>query len=163
MGSELGPWAEWNHDSALPWELLQQPLHRGLSDLVADLNRIYRSSPALYQLDERAEGFQWIDHRDAASSVVSFLRRGKQLDDVLIVVCNFTPVVRSNYRIGVPLACDYAEILNTDAGSLGGSDVGNLGQLSASNEPRHGFPHSLTLTLPPLSTIYLQPLPKASP
>ncbi len=158
MGSELGQWDEWNHDGQLRWDLLEQPLHRGLSDLVRELNRLYRAHPALYQQDESQAGFQWIDHRDVDNSVLAFVRRGTQPEDMMVVVCNFTPVVREAYRIGVPLEGTYREILNTDAQHLGGGNVGNLGQTLAQSVACHGQPCSIPLTLPPLATLYLQPV-----
>jgi 1,4-alpha-glucan branching enzyme len=156
MGGEFGQEREWNHDRALDWHLLDEAPHAGLQNLVRDLNRLYRSEPALHRNDCEAEGFQWIDATDVEQSVVSFLRRGDAGDEPVVVVCNFTPVVRHGYRVGVPEAGWYREMLNTDAADYGGSGVGNQGGLSSEMVPRHGLGHSLVLTLPPLATVMLR-------
>jgi len=155
MGGEFGQEREWNHDSGLDWHLLDDPLHAGMQRLVRDLNALYRRVPALHALDCEADGFQWIDANDSANSVLSFLRLDKNPGRAAIVVCNFTPLVRHDYRIGVPWGGVYREVLNTDAASYGGSNVGNAGHAEATALPWHGRSHSLTLTLPPLCTIVL--------
>ncbi|HOD73873.1 MAG TPA: alpha amylase C-terminal domain-containing protein, partial [Candidatus Bipolaricaulis anaerobius] len=130
---------------------------------VADLNRLYRTEPALHTRDCGDLGFQWVEANDASSSVVAFLRWGREGRDVVLVVGNFTPVVRSGYRVGVPYPGRWVELLNGDATSYGGSGQGNLGGLDAEPIPSHGFPHSLPLTLPPLATLFLKPGPAQSP
>jgi len=157
MGGEFGQWWEWNHDDSLQWHLLDYAPHRGLQQLVRDLNRLYRSEPALYEVDFEWNGFQWIDFSDADNTVVAFIRRGKDPEDFLVCVCNFTPVPRMGYRIGVPAAGRYRELLNTDAAGYGGSNLGNLGVVMAEPTPCHGQPHSISLTLPPLGVLFLKP------
>lgn len=156
MGTEFGQGLEWNSAAVLDWYVLEFPLHRGVQRLVKDLNRIYCSTPALHHADFRAEGFEWIDCHDAGQSVLSFVRKN---DNDLVVVCvNFTPVPRHDYRIGVPLAGAYDEILNSDAAIYGGSNVGNGAvELIAQVWPWMGRPYSLSVTLPPLGTILLRP------
>ncbi len=151
MGGEFGQWREWDHDSSLDWHLLQYPEHEGVQRWVADLNRLYRSEPALYECDCDATGFQWIDCHDADHSVVSFVRTGRSTDDMFLVVCNFTPVVRRNYRLGAPHGGWWQEVLNSDAEHYGGSGQGNLGGVDASPVSYHGQFHSLNVTLPPLA------------
>ncbi|HEY8469350.1 MAG TPA: 1,4-alpha-glucan branching protein GlgB [Longimicrobiales bacterium] len=157
MGGEFGQWNEWNHEASLDWHLLQYETHQGVQRWVADLNRLYRSEPALHELDFQPAGFEWVDANDAESSVLSFLRRGRSPDDVILVVCNFTPVVRYEYRVGVPRGGFWRELLNGDAKEYGGSGVGNLGGVQADAIPFHGRPFSLSLVLPPLAVIFLKP------
>ncbi|MBW7851880.1 MAG: 1,4-alpha-glucan branching protein GlgB [Rhodospirillales bacterium] len=157
MGAEFAQEAEWNHDASLDWHLLGDEMHQGVQRLVRDLNRLYRGAPALHQLDSEGTGFAWIDCCDRDNSVVSYLRKGTEPEDHVVVVCNFTPVVRESYRVGVPSACFYAEVLNTDSAFYGGSDVGNGGGLTADDLPWHGLPHSLNLRLPPLATLVFRP------
>jgi 1,4-alpha-glucan branching enzyme len=158
MGGEFGVTSEWDHESSLDWRLLEMgPFHRGLQQLVRDVNRLYRASPALYQVDFSSEGFQWIDCHDWSGSVISFLRRAQDPKDFLIFVCNFTPVVRHAYRIGVPRGGFYHELLNTDARVYGGSNVGNAGGVLAEPVAAHGQPYSLQLALPPLAALVLRP------
>ena len=156
MGGEFGQRREWDHDSSLDWHVLDYALHRGIQNLVRDLNRIYREEPALYEIDHDWPGFQWIDFHDAAQSVIAFLRRGRDPDHQIVCACNFTPIPRDNYRIGVPRAGFYREILNTDASSYGGANIGNQGGLRTQRVPCHGFPYSLQLTLPPLAVLFLK-------
>jgi 1,4-alpha-glucan branching enzyme len=151
MGGEFGQWNEWNHDESLDWHLLQYNTHAGLQRWVTDLNRLYRDEPALYEGDCDGAGFTWVDCNDADHSVVSFLRRGHATKDLFLVVCNFTPEVRHNYRVGVPHSGFWREVLNSDAETYGGSDQGNLGGMEASPISSHGHYHSLHLTLPPLA------------
>jgi 1,4-alpha-glucan branching enzyme len=154
MGSELGMWDEWNHDRALPWELLDAPMHRGVAHLVEDLGRLYAASPALWAADHEPGGFSWIDASDLESSVYSWIRRGG--DDVAVVVLNLTPVPRHGYRLGLPSAGRWVEALNSDSEHYGGSNLGNLGGVEAADEPMHGQPASATLTLPPLGGLILR-------
>ncbi|HET6659332.1 MAG TPA: 1,4-alpha-glucan branching protein GlgB [Rubrobacter sp.] len=154
MGGELGQRREWNHDSSLDWHLLEETPHRGVRSLVKDLNALYSATPALYEVDFEPAGFGWIEGGDMENSVVSFLRRGNK--DLAIVVCNFTPVVRHGYRIGVPEGGTYEEALNTDDTRYGGSGVGNSEGVSVEKVPSHGQPYSVSLTLPPLATMILK-------
>ncbi|MCK5063813.1 MAG: 1,4-alpha-glucan branching enzyme, partial [Candidatus Fermentibacteraceae bacterium] len=154
MGSEFGQWNEWNHDTELDWNLLEFSEHSGLKDLVKDLNTIISKDPAFYELDCSNEGFRWIDFNDAENTVISFLRRSMNGREV-ICVFNMTPVVRDDYWMGVPSGGTYTEILNTDAAIYGGSGKGNLGSVESRPYERHGFPHSVNLTLPPLAALFL--------
>jgi 1,4-alpha-glucan branching enzyme len=154
MGGELGQRREWNHDASLDWHLLEETPHRGVRSLVKDLNALYSATPALYEVDFEPAGFGWIEGGDMENSVVSFLRRGNK--DLAIVVCNFTPVVRHGYRIGVPEGGTYEEALNTDDTRYGGSGVGNSEGVSVEKVPSHGQPYSVSLTLPPLATMILK-------
>lgn len=156
MGAELAQYDEWNHDSSLPWHLLQYPPHRGVHDLVRDLNKLLRNLPALHQVDFSPDGFEWIDWQDRTSSVLSWLRRDREGRFVLCIT-NFTPVIRYDYRLGVPRAGAYEEVLNTDAEVYGGSNVGNAGRIESDRVPMHDRPYSLMLTLPPLATLILKP------
>jgi 1,4-alpha-glucan branching enzyme len=158
MGGEFGQTREWNHDASLDWHLLEMgPYHRGLQRLVQDLNALYRSQPTLYQIDFEPSGFQWIDCNDWGGSVISFLRRAKDSEDFLVFVYNFTPVVRHGYRIGVPRGEFYREILNTDWHVYGGGDITNGEGIHAEPVPQHGYAQSISLTLPPLGAVVLQP------
>ncbi|MCI0483051.1 MAG: 1,4-alpha-glucan branching protein GlgB [candidate division NC10 bacterium] len=154
MGGEFGQWREWMHDDSLQWDLLQYLPHAGLQKWVADLNRFYRSEPAVYELDSHPSGFEWIDCTDAESSVVSLVRKGRSTETIALVACNFTPVTRPNYRIGAPRGGWWREVLNSDATDYGGSGWGHLGGVEAVPIPLHGRPYSLTLTLPPLSAVF---------
>jgi 1,4-alpha-glucan branching enzyme len=153
MGGEFGQWREWYHEESLDWHLLQYPAHAGLQRWVEDLNGLYRNEPALYELDTNPAGFEWIDCNDAPASVLSYLRRSQATHDLLLIVCNFTPVVRQNYRVGAPRAGYWREIRNSDAHDYGGTGYGNLGGVEAAPIPCHGRPNSLNLTLPPLAVI----------
>jgi 1,4-alpha-glucan branching enzyme len=157
MGGELAQYREWNHDTALDWHLLENPAHAGVQTLVRDLNTLYKATPALHEVDFEPAGFEWIEGEDRQNSVVSFLRRGRSADDPVIVVCNFTPVVRHGYRVGAPAEGRYEEVLNTDDPRYGGSGVGN-GRLEAEAVPESGRPYSLPLTLPPLAAVMLKPV-----
>ena len=156
MGAELGQTWEWRAGEELPWHLLQYPLHAGVKALVRDLNRLYVGEAALHELDFSPEGFQWIDCHDADQSVVAWLRRGRDGRHA-VVVLNFTPVPRHNYRLGVPLEQDYLERMNTDSAHYGGSDLGNGGRVTAQATAWMGFPASVSLTLPPLAALVLLP------
>jgi 1,4-alpha-glucan branching enzyme len=156
MGSEFAQEREWNHDFSLDWHLLDDPKRRDLGNLVRDLNRLYREMSALHIHDAEPGGFEWMDANDADDSVYAFVRHGSAADRDILVVCNFTPVVRRNYRVGVPQAGHWVESLNTDAALYGGSNVGNSGAVETQSMPWHGRPASLLLTLPPLAAIVLQ-------
>jgi 1,4-alpha-glucan branching enzyme len=157
MGAEIAERDEWNHDWQVNWSLLDDPLHRGVQRLVRDLNRIYAAEPALHRLDCEASGFRWIVGDDRDQSVFAFLRRGEEPDrKPVLVVCNFTPTPRTDYRIGVPVGGRWRERVNTDAALYGGSNLGNGGAIEAQPVPSHGYDMSLQLTLPPLATLLLQ-------
>jgi 1,4-alpha-glucan branching enzyme len=156
MGTELAPWDEWNHDTALPWHLRNEPWHAAVGRFLADLNRLHRDLPALHARDADPAGFRWLVAEDADNSVLAFLRLASDFEPV-VVVCNFTPVTRANYRLGVPSDGAWQELLNSDASVYGGSGVGNYGRVDAHPVPLHGQPWSLTLTLPPLGLLYLTP------
>jgi len=156
MGGEFGQWREWVHDSSLDWDLLDYPLHAGLQRWVEDLNRLYRSEPALHELDCDPAGFEWIDCNDADSSVLSLIRKAKSSSAIMLVLCNFTPVPRYSYRVGTPRGGEWQEILNSDAARYGGSNMGNLGGAETAPIGLHGRPYSLTLTLPPLSVSFFK-------
>ena len=156
MGGEFGQCREWSHEESLEWHVLENAHHRGVQAWVADVNRAYRAEPALHEYDCEPQGFQWVDHQDWENSVISFLRLGRAPSDVVLVVCNFTPVVRRDYAVGVPCGGYWREVLNSDAGEYGGSGLGNMGGAEALREPRHGRPCSVRLTLPPLSAIFLK-------
>ena len=157
MGGEFAQEREWNHDESLDWHLLGDPMHVGVQALVRDLNHIYRGTPALHEHDCESEGFSWIDCNDAEAGVISYLRRAADPADFAAIVCNFTPVVRRGYRIGVPRAGDYRELVNTDSRHYGGGDVGNAGRVVAEPVPAHGHAQSLVVTLPPLATLVFKP------
>jgi 1,4-alpha-glucan branching enzyme len=155
MGSELGQWQEWHHQESLEWHLLQYQRHAQIQRWVKDLNELYRSQPALHQLDCDPAGFEWIDGSDADHSVLSFIRRGSSGGGTVLAVCNFTPETHFGYRVGVPQGGFWRESLNSDAADYGGSGQGNLGGLEAEPVPSHGRQYSLNLTLPPLAVIFL--------
>jgi 1,4-alpha-glucan branching enzyme len=157
MGGEFGQWQEWNHDQSLEWHLTQYGQHSALQRWVEDLNRLYRSEPALCEGDCVPQGFAWVDCNDAERSTLSFLRHGREADAVVLVVCNFTPVPRFNYLVGIPRAGSWQEIMNSDAPLYGGSGHGNMGQVEASPIAIHGRPYALNLTLPPLAVVFLKP------
>jgi 1,4-alpha-glucan branching enzyme len=156
MGQEFAQRDEWSEAHSLNWHLLQWDSHRGIQKLVTDLNHLLSTEPALHEVDFQWQGFDWIDCNDGDNSILSFLRKGKTEDDLIIVVTNATPVVREGYIVGVPRAGFYKEILNTDAGHYGGSNVGNAGGQNAATDPRQGRPYSLCLTLPPLAAVFLK-------
>jgi 1,4-alpha-glucan branching enzyme len=155
MGGEFGQEREWNHDTSLDWHLLEEPLHAGVCRWAADLNRLYRSVPALHALDCDPAGFAWVDLHDAEHSVLAFLRRSPSGASVLVAL-NFTPVAREGYRLGVPAGGTWREIANSDAADYGGSGVGNLGAVEAADVESHGHPFSVSLTLPPLGVVMLE-------
>ncbi len=156
MGGEFGQWAEWNHEGGLEWHLLEHASHAGLQRWVRDLNAYLRRQPALYEQDFDPAGFEWVDANDADHSVLTFLRKARTTEDVVLVAVNFTPVPRPGYRVGVPRPGFWREALNSDAEVYGGSGWGNFGGLEAEAVPAHGRPYSLNLTLPPLSAVFLE-------
>ncbi len=157
MGGEFGQGREWNHDTALDWDLLEQPAHKGIHDLVRDLNGLYRGHTALHQGDCQSGGFAWIDCGDRFNSVLTLLRRGADSADFMAIAFNFTSLTQSGYRVGVPQAGTYTELLNTDSMHYGGRNEGNTGRIRTEPVPAHGFPQSLNLTLPPLAALFLRP------
>jgi 1,4-alpha-glucan branching enzyme len=157
MGCELAQDNEWSEQRELDWWLLDDPYHRGVQALVSDLNRAYRDLPALWSSDSDPAGFSWIDANDTTSNVFSFLRRSKKADGALLAcVANFAAVPHGDYRLGLPAAGRWTEVVNTDAEAYRGSGVGNLGGVDAVDTPWHGQPASTTLTLPPLGTVWLR-------
>ncbi len=157
MGGEFGQEREWNHDRSLDWHLLEQPFHAGVQRCVGALNRLYRETPALHDLDVDPGGFEWIDCNDVESSVVTLLRRGRTEGEVVLAAFNFTPLPRQNYRVGVPRGGVWVERLNTDAVEFGGSGWGNMGGVESAPVPLHGRPDSVSLTLPPLAAVWFTP------
>jgi len=156
MGDEFAQEREWNSEISLDWHLLDDPMHLGVRQLVRDLNGVYRSCPALYERDCEDGGFSWIDDNDTEQSIISFLRHGDAEDELVAVVCNFTPVVRKGYRIGVPEGGFYEEVLNSDAEKYGGGNVGSLGGVEADAESMHGRPYSLSINVPPFAAVVLR-------
>ncbi len=156
MGAEFGQWDEWYHEKSLDWDLLEFAPHQGVQRWVRDLNGFYRSEPALYEIDFSYDGFEWIDFRDAESSIICFLRKGKKRGDLILAAANFTPVPRTDYRVGVPMGGFWKEMLNSDAEVYGGSGYGNMGGVEASSTPCHGKPFSISLSLPPLGIVFLK-------
>jgi len=154
MGGEFGQRGEWVHDGSLEWDLLESAPHAALQRWVAELNRFYRSTPALHELDCHPAGFEWIDCNDTESSVLCLIRKGKSTDGIVLAACNFTPIPRPNYRVGAPRGGFWREVLNSDAAAYGGSGWGNMGGVDAVPIPMHGRPYSLTLTLPPLAAVF---------
>jgi 1,4-alpha-glucan branching enzyme len=156
MGGDLAQWSEWNHDTSLDWHLLDYAPHQGVRRLLQDLSRLYRTEPALHEIDFSPSGFEWVDCCDVEAAVISFLRKGKKPEDVMLAVFNFTPVPRYNYRVGVPQRGYWREVHNTDARAYGGSGHGNFGGVEAIPIPSHGRLYSLTLTLPPLGAVFFK-------
>ncbi len=155
MGCEFAQGHEWNHDTQIDWEASHTPMHQGVQRLVRDLNTLYRGTPALHVKDSEPDGFQWIEANDAANSIYAWVRRGGPDDPEAVVICNFTPVERPGWKVGMPRPGRWREALNTDAGVYGGGNRGNMGAIEAGGEGWHGQPHSASLTLPPLSTVVL--------
>jgi len=153
MGCEFGQWDEWDAEGSLDWHLTEQKDHAGLQSLIRDLNKLYCRELALHQLDSEPQGFDWIDFSDHDQSILAFQRNGKESTESLLIVCNFTPVLREHYRLGVPEGGSYHELLNTDAAIYGGGNHGNLGIVAAESKPSLGRPQGIDITLPPLSTI----------
>jgi 1,4-alpha-glucan branching enzyme len=161
MGQEFAQRPEWSEAHSLDWHLLQHDSHRGIQRLVNDLNHLYAAEPALHQVDFDWHGFEWIDANDADNSVLTFIRRGKNPEELIVAIMNATPVVREGYRLGVPNPGLYREIMNTDAALYDGSNVGNMGGQQSADQPAQGRPQSLVLTLPPLAAIYLKWSPQS--
>ncbi len=153
MGGEIAQWREWGHDTSLEWHLLEHAPHRGVQRWVRDLNTFYRGCAAMHEADADASGFEWVDCHDGDASTLSFLRRGRSPDDVVLCVFNFTPVPRAGYRVGVPWGGRWDEVLNSDATLYGGSGMGNAGGVQAEPVPHHGRPCSLHITAPPLAMV----------
>lgn len=153
MGQEFGQWQEWNHDGEIDWACLVYHMHQGVQDVVRDLNALYRATPALYAKDCDPDGFQWIEANDAAQSVYAWIRRGGPEDAEVVVVCNFTPLERSAYKLGFPQEGVWREAINTDAECYGGGGRGNLGRITAMRGEWHGQPAGAEITVPPLSTM----------
>ncbi|MFZ8787798.1 1,4-alpha-glucan branching protein GlgB, partial [Thermocrinis sp.] len=156
MGGEFGQWREWDHNQSLDWHLLEYFPHRGVQRLVKDLNELYRKEKALHELDCDPAGFEWVDFSDYEQSVISFLRKSRS-GEMVLVVLNFTPVPRYNYRVGVPKGGLWLEIFNSDSELYGGANIGNMGRVVAEDVPFHGRQYSLSLTLPPLGAVFLKP------
>ncbi|MBP6628833.1 MAG: 1,4-alpha-glucan branching protein GlgB [Kofleriaceae bacterium] len=163
MGGELGTWREWSHDGELDWAITSDPGHAGLGRWLGDLNAAYRALPALHRRDTPPLGFAWLGGDDRDSSVLSYLRWGDPADAPVVVVLNFTPIVRTGYRVGAPAGGHWRELLNSDAASYGGGNVGNLGGVDAEAVPWHGQAHSLVVTVPPLGCVVLTPGPGPGP
>jgi 1,4-alpha-glucan branching enzyme len=156
MGGEIGQWREWNHEESLDWHLLHYGPHLGLQRWVQDLNRLYRGEPALHEMDFEPAGFEWVDCNDHEGSSISLIRKGRSADDLLLIVCNFTPVPRFNYRVGAPRRGFWKEVLNSDAREYGGSGQGNMGGVEAAPVFLHGRPYMLNITLPPLAAVFFK-------
>lgn len=157
MGSEFGQFIEWNYKQSLDWHLLDYEMHNKMQLYVKDLNKLYKKEKALYEVDFNYEGFEWIDCNNNERGVISFLRKGKDWHDMLIFICNFTPVVYNDYRVGAPFDMHYDEILNSDSEIYGGSNVGNMGGVNAEQFGVHGRPFSLKVQVPPLGTVVFKP------
>jgi 1,4-alpha-glucan branching enzyme len=157
MGGEIAQQREWDHDRSLDWHLLDDPRHAGVQRLVRDLNRLYRQVPALHTLDSQPDGFRWSVIDDATNSIFAYLRLDAENGKPVLVVCNFTPIPRDGYTVGIPVAGEWKEIFNSDAAIYGGSNMGNSGSVQGTTEASHGHPASLSLTIPPLATIVLTP------
>ena len=155
MGGELAQWPEWDHETSLEWHVENQPFHTGVQKWVADLNRVYRNEPALHREDFSPEGFEWVDYHDTHNTTLSFVRKARDTSSLVLLVFNFTPVVRRRYRVGVPRGGWWQEALNSDASEYNGSGQGNCGGVNAEPAPWHHRPFSLTLTLPPLAALFL--------
>jgi 1,4-alpha-glucan branching enzyme len=157
MGCELAQRHEFSETGSVDWTLENSPPHRGIQRLVADLNKLHTTERALYEIDFEWSGYEWIEANDGANSVIAFVRRAKSPENYIVVVCNFTPVAREDYRVGVPSAAFYREILNTDSSHYEGSGVGNVGGIHSESVPWNNRPHSLKLRVPPLGVVYLKP------
>ncbi|MBI2071404.1 MAG: 1,4-alpha-glucan branching protein GlgB [Elusimicrobia bacterium] len=156
MGGEFASRKEWSHEQSLEWHLLNDPAHQGIKHWVSDLNRLYRSEPALHELDCEPAGFQWVESLDADNTVLAFLRRDASAKIMILAAFNFTPVPRYDYRLGVPAGGSWFELLNSDASDYGGSGVGNLGVVAAGEEPSGVFNHTIRVTLPPLAAVFFK-------
>ncbi|MEK7749309.1 MAG: alpha amylase C-terminal domain-containing protein, partial [Bacteroidota bacterium] len=156
MGAEIGQWNEWNHEASIDWHLVQYERHQGIRRWIEDLNKVYADEKALHEVDFHYSGFEWIDFTDSAGSIISFIRKSAENRSWMLVVCNLTPVPRQGYRIGIPEAGIYHEILNSDSAYYSGGNVGNAGEIRSDHIPHHGREHSLNLTLPPLGALFLK-------
>jgi len=159
MGCEFGQYQEWYEAESIHWSLLQYDFHRQAQHFVKDLNHLYLDQPAMHEVDNSWQGFHWIDCHDSDHSALSWIRRAKNSDDFLVCVFNFTPVVRENWRLGVPRDGRYDELLNSDAAVYGGSNVGNQGHVVAEAIKSQGYPYSLELTIPPFGALIFKPDP----
>ncbi len=157
MGGEFGQFIEWRFYEELEWKLLKYPIHDSMKSYVRDLNMLYKKEKSLWELDCTSDGFQWIDHNNADQSIISYVRKSKDKDDYLVIICNFTPVHYSNFKVGIPRITDYEEIFNSDRDIYGGSNVRNMGIIKPLIEEKHGMPYSVSLEIPPLATIILKP------
>jgi 1,4-alpha-glucan branching enzyme len=157
MGSDFGQWNEWDYETDLQWDLLEWDTHQGIQRLIGDLNDLIRREPALHELDFDGAGFEWVDCHNSFDSILSFLRKGKDPNDFLLVCCNFTPVVRSDYLAGVPQEGWYREVFNSDSQYYGGSNVGNFPGVQAQQSGNHARPHAIEVTLPPLGVVVFKP------
>jgi 1,4-alpha-glucan branching enzyme len=157
QGCEFGMHWEWDAEQSINWHILSEEddsfHHNGLMKFMSDVNKLYKNEPALWEMDFENNGFAWIDFNDAQNSIISFMRKGTDWHNILVFVCNFAPVVRHNYRVGVPFGGHYQEVLNSDAAEYGGAGYGNFGNAVAIDVPLHNQPMSLNLTLPPLSVL----------
>ena len=156
MGGEFGQWREWSHEESLEWHALQYPFQQGMKKWVEDLNRLYRAEKCLHELDFARDGFEWVDFQDWENSIISFLRKGKTTREVMLVVCNFTPVPRAHYRIGAPRGGFWREVLNSDGAVYQGGNCGNSGGVEAAPVSSHGRENSLLLNIPPLGVLFLK-------
>ncbi|MBI4682603.1 MAG: 1,4-alpha-glucan branching protein GlgB [Nitrospirae bacterium] len=156
MGGEFAQWKEWDHDESLEWHGLEYPSHQGIQKWVRDLNHLYRNEPALHEFDFSADGFEWIDFHDWEESTLSFIRKNRKTNEIILIVCNFTPIVRENYRVGAPRGGFWREMLNSDAEIYGGSGKGNAGGVEADPVPVQGRDHSISITLPPLGILFFK-------
>jgi 1,4-alpha-glucan branching enzyme len=153
MGQDIGLREEWNHDGSIRWELLEFDYHRKLQALVRALNQIYRTQPAMHEVDFHYKGFEWVDFHDVEGSIIAFIRRAEDPNDWVLFCCNFTPVERKGYEFGVPQEGFYEELLNTDSEYFGGTNSGNGGLVSSRPVAKHNREHSIAVTLPPLSVV----------
>jgi 1,4-alpha-glucan branching enzyme len=153
MGGEFAQWREWSHDHPLEWHLTQWDRHKGVQLMVSDLNKLYKSVIALHKYDFDSKGFEWVDCNDWENSILTFLRKGDEPEEVVLVGCNFTPIPRDKYRIGVPVPGFWKEIFNSDAREYGGSGMGNAGGIMSDQIKWHGRENSILATLPPLATV----------
>jgi 1,4-alpha-glucan branching enzyme len=156
MGGEFGQWREWNEERSLDWHLLEQPFHKGLQTLLRDINRLYKQEPALWEADSEPAGFEWIEVNDAQGNTLAFMRRSPSTGRRLLCVCNFAPLVRDGYRVGLPVGGDYRLVLNTDAEEYGGAGVGQVERIVSEETPWHGQPFSASVVLPPLSALWFE-------
>ena len=160
MGMDIGQWREWNHDRELDWYQLEEDRYQKFNYFVKDLNKLYKNTPSLFEIDFSHDGFEWIDFNDSDNSILSYKRKGKNKDDYTITILNFTPIVRDNYKIGVSENCNYEVIFNSDSEYYGGGNIGNNNKLSPAKMLWQENPYALSLTIPPLGALILKPLNK---